>query len=88
MQTPLTDTHPEVERLQINLLRNAGTQRRFELTFSLSQDMIELSRSALSQRYPALTEHEQQLKFVALCYGEELAKCVTNYLQRRSHEQL
>ena len=84
MRTSLTDTHPEIERRQIDLLREAGVERRLQLTFSLSQDMIELSRINLSQRYPTLTEHERRLKFVALCYGEELAERVNRYLQRRS----
>jgi hypothetical protein len=87
MKTQLTDTHPKVKRVQISLLRKAGMERRLQLTFSLSSSAIQLSRAALRQRYPNLSERELRLKFVALCYGEELAGRVRRYLEHRNLEQ-
>jgi hypothetical protein len=43
------DTHPEVENVQVNLLRKAGTGKRFTITLSLSQTMIALSKQALKK---------------------------------------
>lgn len=77
------DTHPEAEGVQIRLLREAGIKRRFELMCSLTQTVLELSRNAIRRRYPKLSEQEVGLKFVALCYGDELARQVRNYLERR-----
>ena len=83
MRTQSPDTHPEAERVQIQLLREAGTARRLALTFSLTQTVLELSREGIRQRYPELTQRERRLKFVALCYGEDLARRVHVDLERR-----
>ncbi len=83
MRTQSPDTHPEAERVQIQLLREAGTARRLALTFSLTQTVLELSREGIRQRYPELTQRQRRLKFVALCYGEDLARRVHADLERR-----
>lgn len=83
LRTPLTDTDPEAEEVQIRLLREAGVTRRLALAMSLSQTAIELSRSAIRERHPDWPDREVQLEFVRLCYGEELAREVRAYLERR-----
>ena len=83
MKTLSMDTHPEVEKMQIQLLSQAGPARRFALARSLSQSTIEMSRRALEKRYPHLTPREISLKFVTLCYGEDLARRLKLYLEHR-----
>ncbi len=83
MKPQSPDTHPEAERVQIQLLQEAGTARRLALAFSLTQTALELSRDGIRHRYPALTERERRLKFAALCYGEDLAHRVRADLMRR-----
>ncbi len=83
MKTQSPDTHPQAERVQIQLLREAGTPRRLALTFSLTQTVIALSREGIRKRYPELSERERQVKFVALCYGEDLARRLHADLIRR-----
>ncbi len=78
----LSDTRPEAERVQIELLRKAGCARRLQLAFDLSQSVVELSRHGLRKRHPDLPEQELQLKFVALCYGDALAERVREHLRR------
>ncbi|MBN1868109.1 hypothetical protein JW916_12560 [Candidatus Sumerlaeota bacterium] len=77
------DTHPDVEQRQIAMLREAGPARRFTLTRSLSRSVIEMSRAAVKRRHPDLSSRECALRWVALCYGENLARRVAAYLEER-----
>jgi hypothetical protein len=81
-QSPDTSAH--AERVQIRLLREAGPTRRFEMARALTTTAVELSRAALRKRHPALSEREVELKFVELCYGQELAQRLRSYLEGRN----
>ena len=83
MRTQSRDTHPEVERVQIELLRKATVTRRLELGFSLSQDALQLAREAIRRAHPEASEEEIGLTFVEINYGKELADRVRSYLARR-----
>jgi len=83
MRTLSADTSPEAERVQIELLRQAGPARRFALARSLSQTTMQLARGAIRRRYPEASEEEVGLIFVALHYGPELAEQVRTHLARR-----
>ena len=74
-----TDTHPDAERIQIGLLREAGIARRLELTFDMTQSALDLSDCALRRRHPDLSEQELQLLTVALRYGDDLANAVRTH---------
>ncbi len=71
------------DEVQLDLLRRAGTARRFALAGSLSASMIALSRAAIRRRHPELDETEVLLRFAALHYGDDLADRVRRYLERR-----
>jgi hypothetical protein len=77
------DTSPEAERVQIELLRQAGPTRRFALARSLSQTVMLLARGGIRRRHPDADEEEVGLIFVATHYGPELAEQVRAYLARR-----
>lgn len=77
-----SDTSPEAEQVQAELLRNASTARRFQLAQSLSRMTIQLSRRALRRAHPDATEREIDLAFVELHYGHALASQVKAYLER------
>jgi hypothetical protein len=79
-----SDTHPEAEKVQIDLLRKATTSDRFALMCSLTATAISLSRRAIARANPALSPREVDLRFVELHYGKELASRVRRYLERRS----
>jgi hypothetical protein len=76
------DTSEVAARVQIELLRRAGFARRASLTCSLSHDVIQLSRRALRERMPGASEEEVLLRWVALNYGEELARRIGERLGR------
>ena len=84
MRPQSSDTRPEIERIQIQLLREASVARRFERARSLSRTAFQLALRALRRRYPELNADELFVRFVALHYGEELAQGLRRHLERRS----
>ncbi|WP_456426155.1 hypothetical protein [Rhodocaloribacter sp.] len=76
------DTHPEAERVQIELFRRAGPEKRLALALSLSASTVEMARNAIRRRHPTLSEEEVKLKFVEVHYGKELADRVRASLRR------
>ena len=74
-----TNTRPEAEQVQLQLLREAGMARRLALTFDLTQSALDLSDRALRRRHPDLSEQELQLLTVALHYGDDLANAVRTH---------
>ncbi len=83
MATQSRDTHPEAERIQIELLRKAGPQRRLELGIAFSQEAMAIARQGIARAHPHLSEEEQKLLFVEVTYGKDLADRVRAYLTRR-----
>ncbi len=70
------DTPPEVENVQVNLLRKAGPGKRFSITLSLSQEMIALSKQALKKANPGLSDNKLTILFIKNCYGADTAEKV------------
>jgi hypothetical protein len=83
MRTQSPDTSPEVERVQIELLRKAGPARRLELGLSFSQDASRLTRAGIKRAYPYASEEEISLIFIEVTYGKDLANRVRAYLAAR-----
>ena len=79
----LSDTSPEAEKVQIQLLREASLQERFALVCSLTATAVSLSRRAIARANPDLTPEEVGVKFVELHYGKELAASLREYLKNR-----
>jgi len=74
------DTRPEAAAVQLDLLRQASVGRRAAMARGLSATMIELSRRALRANMPSATEGEVMDRWVALNYGEQLARRLRAYL--------
>ena len=83
MQSRSADTDPDAERVQIELLRQAGAARRAGMAVSLSAQVIGLARRAIRRSLPGATEEEVGLRFVELNYGEELASGLRHFLAAR-----
>lgn len=79
----LTDTHPEAEKVQIELLRQAGVAGRFASMRSMTTMAINLSRRAIAEANPQFSPQEVDLMWVELHYGKELARGLRNYLNQR-----
>jgi hypothetical protein len=77
------DTHPEMARKQVELLRQASVARRFQLARSLTMTTIELARRAIRRVHPGLSERELQIEFVRLHHGADLADRLRKYLEAR-----
>ena len=82
MITQSSDTHPEAERVQIDIIRQASVARRISIVRSLSQTSIFLSRRAIARAHPELNEQKVDLLFVAYHYGDDLAAHLREYLEQ------
>jgi len=76
MNVIYSDTHPQIENLQLELLRNAPTWKKMELLVQLNQTAHSLALSGLHQRYPQAGEVELRRRLADLLLGEELASKV------------
>ena len=83
MRTQSVDTHPDIERVQIELIRKASPAKIFGLIFSLSQSMIRTSKKSIRELHPDASEEELKILFVELFYGKELAQRVQAHLSKR-----
>jgi hypothetical protein len=84
MALPPRFVNDSADRAQIELLRAAGTAKRFARARSLSASMIALARRAIRVRHPELSEREVLLRFVATHYGERLALGLRRRLEQRA----
>ncbi len=76
----VSDTHPDAERTQIDLLRRATLERRMELLCSMTHFGLQMSRRAIAQTMPGASEQEVLLRWAAIHYGADLAERVRRYL--------
>jgi len=77
------DTTPQLEKVQIELIRESSVSRRISTVRSLSQTVMYLSRRAIRRAKPALSEREVDLAFVANHYGEDIARRLRLYMERK-----
>ena len=83
MKTQSEDTSPEIERVQIELLRKMSPARKFNLVRSMTRTMIQASRANIQAMHPDADENELRLLFIELYYGKELADRVRIDIERR-----
>ena len=82
-----TDTTPEAERIQIDLLRAAPVARRLQIALSLSATVISAAQRALERAHPRASRRDRDLRFVALHYGASLADALQVDLAGREVER-
>ncbi len=68
-----SDTHPDIEALQIQLLRQVPGWRKMEMLASLNAAAREVALAGLRRRYPNANEAEIHRSLADLLLGEELA---------------
>jgi len=71
-----SDTHPKMEALQIQLLRQATPLRKMEMLAQLNASARTLALMGLRSRYPQAGEAELRRRLAGLLLGEELARKV------------
>jgi hypothetical protein len=69
----LSDTHPEVERIQIDIFRRLTETDRLHLAFQLTKQVWGLAYCAFVERYPESDPVEQRYQFLAAQYGPAIA---------------
>lgn len=74
------DTSPDIEKIQISLIRKLSIAERISILRSLSQTVIQLSRRAIARANSELSEEELKGMFVEYHYGDELANRFRSYL--------
>ncbi len=79
----LSDTHPHVEKVLIELLRKATLSERVSRAFSMSAMVKDLSMRAVAKANPEYSQQEVKLKWAELHYGKDLADRVREYLRKR-----
>jgi hypothetical protein len=75
----LSDTHPNAARVQLELMRAAGHERRSGLMNQYSRDLIRASRLRLLQKHQG-NEFEAKLEWIKLQYGTELEQRIRAFL--------
>ena len=81
MTTLFSDTHPKMEALQIQLLRQASPTQKMNMLAQLNASARMLALAGLRSRYPQAAEAELRRRLADLLLGEELAKKVYGDLQ-------
>lgn len=83
MRTRSEATSPEMERVQIELIRKAPISKRIVIMQAWSQFLIEANKQRIRKEHPNANEEEVALIFVARHYGQESADRLRIYLARR-----
>jgi hypothetical protein len=68
-----SDTHPDIEALQISLLRQTPTWRKMQMLAALNRSARQLATTGLKRRFPHADEQEVRRRLAGLLLGEELA---------------
>ena len=71
--TPLSDTSPAAERLQIELMRQAPSWRKAYLVGQMTESVRLLALTGLRQRHPQATPDQLRRMLADLWLGSELA---------------
>lgn len=86
MQPQSEDTHPEIEKIQIDLFRQAPITKKIALVNAWSQSIRDASRLDIQKEHSNAGEEEVKLMLVERMYGKELADKVGNELKRRKQK--
>ncbi len=76
MTTLSPDTHPEIERLQIERLRQMPAWRKMALLSEMNRTVRTLALAGLRQRHPHDTPAQRRRRLADLLLGPDLAATV------------
>lgn len=76
-----SDTNPEIEKLQIQLLRQTPSWRKLEMMAQLNTSARQLAWQGLRQRFPQADGFELRRRLADLVLGEDLAFKVYGILE-------
>jgi hypothetical protein len=73
MQTLSSDTPPDAEEIQLELLRDMPAWRKLELMEEMTRTVFCLVLAGLRERHPQATKEELRLRVATLVLGPDLA---------------
>jgi hypothetical protein len=73
MSSLWTDTHPDIERLLVEQLRQMPTRRKIALMAAMTESVRVLALAGLRQRYASDTPAQRRRRLADLLLGSELA---------------
>ena len=79
------DTSADAERIQVELFRAAPVARRLRIALNLSATVISAARRGLARANPDASQREQDLRFVEVHYGSDLAAALRADLNKRGN---
>lgn len=79
-----TDTDPEMEALQVQLLRGAPSWRKMEILARLNASARAIALAGLHQRFPQAEEAELRRRLADLLLGPDLARKVCEKLEENA----
>ena len=72
----ISDTHPETEKVLVQMLQQVPVWRKLEMMGELNRTAHGLALEGLRERYPAAPEAELRRRLADLLLGPELAQRV------------
>lgn len=79
----VNDTHPDIHRKQIELLRGLAPHERLRMAMDLTQHTIAAAWEGLCKARPELPERERELLWVRINYGPDLERELRAFLESR-----
>ncbi len=80
----LSDTSPEAEKVQIEILRRMSVAQRLGRMREWTRTLVHFSREGLARANPGLDDRGLNLLWVEHQYGRDLAVRLREYLEKRS----
>ncbi|MBC7876964.1 MAG: hypothetical protein H7Y59_07310 [Anaerolineales bacterium] len=79
MTTLSMDTHPQIEKIQIELLRGVSPARKLRMVSEMNHTVRVFMQAGLKQRNPNASPEILRQMLAGLLLGEELARKVLAY---------
>jgi hypothetical protein len=76
MSTLAADTHPEIEQIQLEIIRRMPTWVKFAVVDDLNETVKAFAIGGIRQRCPEATPEQIQRQLAGMMLGEELARKV------------
>ncbi len=77
----LSDTHPDAERVQLDLIRKMTIAERLARAGEWTRMLVTLSRQGIARANPAADARELDLLWVRQHYGADLASRLREYME-------
>ena len=74
-----SDTHPKIEKMQIEFIQRMPSWKKFAIVDGLNETVKTLALSGIKQRHPNATLKQAHRMLAGLRLGEELAQKVYDH---------